>query len=205
MSDNGGLGGYGSEGIASPFDFTNAIPLRSGKGSLFEGGVRVPLIVRLDREASGGRVVDQRVQHVDLYPTLAELTGAPLDAAHVLDGESLVPRLQAVEQSIDRDSVFLHFPAYEDYPDVYTELWRAEPCTVAWSDTHKLTFVYSTRTWTLYDLQTDIGETIDLAADLPDVVLDLGTQMVDWLVASGADLPFERNTGLVAALPDPSL
>ncbi len=202
-SDNGGQGGYVPEGIVSELDVTNNFPLRHGKGALYEGGVRVPLVLRWDRGNQAGRVVDEQVTHVDFYGTIAELCDVPLDPGQPLDGISLVPVLDDATATLGRDYTYNHFPAYLDYPDAVVSFFRGEPTSVIWHENWKLTYWFEHRRWTLNDLATDIGEQHDVAAGNPDVVLDLGTALVDWLVDTGGDMPVEKGTQTDVALPDP--
>ncbi len=110
VSDNGGVGGYVREGVKKAGDVTDNAPLRSGKGSLYEGGTRVPLIVRWPGKVAAGSSCDEPTIHVDLYPTLLELTGAP-KPKQVLDGESLVKLLRDSTSHLTRDAIYQHFPA----------------------------------------------------------------------------------------------
>src|SRR5690606_37573539 len=87
-SDNGGVGGYVREGIKQAGDVTDNAPLRSGKGSLYEGGVRVPLIVRWPGVVKPGSTCDTPTIHIDLPATFRDLAGAPAPDQPV-DGESL--------------------------------------------------------------------------------------------------------------------
>src|SRR5437588_8267230 len=87
-SDNGGVGGYVREGIKQGGDVTDNAPLRSGKGSLYEGGVRVPYVFRWPGQIPSGTVCDTPINSVDLYPTLLELAGGTPPAGQPLDGVS---------------------------------------------------------------------------------------------------------------------
>ena len=87
-SDNGGVGGYDREGIKKEKSITDNAPLRSGKGSLYEGGTRVPFIVRWPGVVKPGTVCDVPTVHVDIYPTFLEIGGGRRPA-HTLDGESV--------------------------------------------------------------------------------------------------------------------
>lgn len=91
-SDNGGLGGYQStEAPSEKKGFTDNSPLRGGKGTLYEGGTRVPFIVRWPGVVPAGRTSDVPVAHVDVYPTLLDLVGGTPRAGYTLDGVSFAP------------------------------------------------------------------------------------------------------------------
>jgi arylsulfatase A-like enzyme len=202
-SDNGGSGGYSTEGIVG-VEHTNNIPLRSGKGTAWEGGVRVPMLIRWDPEGAGGRVVDAPVQHIDVLPTIAELSGATIQTDQLLDGLSLVPTLAKSEAALGRDAIFFHFPAYLHYVGVDAGVMRETPTSLVWADPWKLRWLYESQSWQLYNLSADLGELDNVAQDHPDVVMDLGTQLVDWLVEIEAHLPYEKDTNVLVPLPDPS-
>ncbi len=102
MSDNGGL----STSEGSP---TSNLPLRGGKGWLYEGGIREPFIIRAPGVAEGGSTCDVPVISTDFYPTLLDLCGLPAKPKQHLDGVSLVPLLKG-GQSLDRDALYWHYP-----------------------------------------------------------------------------------------------
>lgn len=104
-SDNGGL----STAEGSP---TSNLPLRGGKGWLYEGGIREPLIVRAPGLTPAGSVCTEPVTSIDFYPTILELAGAPRPA-HPIDGMSLVPLLKGGKK-LDRDAIFWHYPHYSN-------------------------------------------------------------------------------------------
>ncbi|HID24239.1 MAG TPA: DUF4976 domain-containing protein, partial [Planctomycetaceae bacterium] len=95
---------------------TSNAPLRSGKGSLYEGGVRVPLIVRWPKHVPAGSVCRTPVISNDFYPTILELAGAACDHQRnaALDGRSLLPLLKDPQFDLDRDTLYWHYPHY--YP-----------------------------------------------------------------------------------------
>ncbi len=103
MSDNGGLAT--SEG--SP---TSNVPLRGGKGWLYEGGIREPMIIRAPGTTTGGSTCDTPVISMDFYPTILELAGLPLRPRQHVDGRSLVPLLRG--RPLDRGPLFWHYPHY---------------------------------------------------------------------------------------------
>ena len=111
LSDNGGH--------VMPFDdrqVTDNSPLRSGKGSLYEGGVRVPLIIRWPGVTTAGDVCDEPVCVMDLLPTIGSIAGQPGEGKSwaVPDGISLVPLLNDSAATLDRDALYFHYPHY--YP-----------------------------------------------------------------------------------------
>ncbi len=202
LSDNGGQGGYEPEGYFTDYAFANQIPLRSGKGSLYEGGIRVPLMIRFDPRGAGGRVSDEPVQHLDVAATILDATGTSTDTM-ALDGISLLPLLDPEPASLDRDLLFQHFPCYSSWRDSLLVPLRATPTTIVHRGEWKLWYLYETQTWALYDLATDLGETTNVADQHPDLVVELGTAMRDWLIATNADLPRFKGTATEVPLPDP--
>jgi arylsulfatase A-like enzyme len=111
-SDNGGVGGYTREGIKKSGDTTDNAPLRSGKGSLYEGGTRVPFIVRWPGVTQAASSCDVPTIHVDVFPTLAEIGQAPAPEGQLLDGESLAPLFRDPAARLKREAIYQHFPGY---------------------------------------------------------------------------------------------
>ncbi|MFN9914723.1 MAG: sulfatase/phosphatase domain-containing protein, partial [Pirellulaceae bacterium] len=93
-------------------DTTDNTPLRSGKGSLYEGGTRDPWIVRWPGKVAPGTTCDIPAIHVDVYPTLLEIAQAAAPADYVLDGESLVPLMRQTASALRRAAIYQHFPGY---------------------------------------------------------------------------------------------
>src|SRR5207237_72259 len=107
VSDNGGY--------ISKFDkvpVTSNFPLRSGKGSLYEGGIRVPLLIRLPNSQAKHGTCSEPVYVADLFPTLVDLAGLPSDIKVHLDGQSLGPLLRDPKNTLGRDALYFHFPHY---------------------------------------------------------------------------------------------
>jgi len=146
-SDNGG-----SRGVAH----SNA-PLRGVKGMFYEGGVRVPLIVKYPNVIQSGAISNEPVHAIDFYPTIAELCGAALPdtADHIISGESFAPILMGTNTRLKRDAIYWHFPGYMDV--------RQEPNTVIVKrfdyEWYKLRYSYETEKYELYNLTKDISET----------------------------------------------
>lgn len=172
-SDNGGYLGP-RDGPA----ITDNTPLRSGKGSLYEGGVRVPLIVRWPGVTPPGSTCDRPVTCADWWATLIEAGGEPNPGPS--DGLSLVPLLKDPAAPLPRDTLFFHYPHY--YP-------TASPSGAIRSGRWKLIEFFEDRRAELYDLAADPTESRDLAADRPEVVEDLRKRLQAWRAEVGAQMP----------------
>jgi arylsulfatase A-like enzyme len=170
-------------------------PLRAGKGSYYEGGIRVPLVFSWPgRIEAGVRLVDP-VIHVDLYPTLVELMGKETPAE--LDGLSLWPLLDGTGELPER-ALYFHFPIYlqayrAGYDDGRDPLFRTRPGTVIRKGMWKLHYYYEDGGVELYDLQTDPGESNDLAAIYPDKKEGLLGLLREWLEQENAPVVFQSN------------
>jgi arylsulfatase A-like enzyme len=159
---------------------TSNAPLRGAKGSLLEGGVRVPLVIRWPGVARKGAVVDAPVSHVDIHPTLLDAAGLGPPGDRKLDGEDLRPLLTG-ERSQRSAPIFCHYPIHEPSSSVRDGRW-------------KLIRYYGlgpggTPADRLYDLQEDVGESRDLARVQPHEAAELGGLLDAWLEETGALLP----------------
>jgi arylsulfatase A-like enzyme len=184
MSDNGGVGGYQALGIPNP-DITSNAPLKGGKGMLYEGGIRVPMIVSWPGTIKSGREIDEPVIGLDLYPTLLTMTGAAAQAGYTLDGMDLVPLLKGNGQ-IDRKAIFWHFPAYLQARE---GALRTSPAGVVRMAKWKLIKFFEDDHLELYNLETDIGETNNLVDAEPDKTKELHTLLLDWQKELNAPIP----------------
>ncbi len=167
FSDNGGL-----ERVSS-----NA-PLRAGKGTPYEGGIREPLIVRWPGEIAPGSVCDTPVISTDFFPTFLDLAGLPARPEHHRDGLSLVPLLRQSGE-IDRDTLYWHFPHYHIAP----------PYGVVRQNDWKLIHFDEDQRSELYHLAEDPFEKSDLAASRPEMVERLQAILVKWREDVGAQMP----------------
>ncbi len=191
LGDNGGLSAHARGG---PANIHNA-PLRSGKGSAYEGGVRVPFVVARPGQTDDGRRVSVPVTAIDLLPTLTELAGVPVPAEHaaILDGTSIVPLLGDADR---------HDTPAPDRPLVWTmpHQWGAkgpgiEPFTSIRRGDWKLLWFHDGPRVELYDLATDLGETRDVAASHPDMVRSLLADLDAWYERTGASRSLDASTG----------
>ncbi len=163
-SDNGGLATV--EG--SP---TCNAPLSEGKGWMYEGGTRVPLIVHWPGVTKANRFCREPVTSTDFYPTLLEMAGAPAQPQQHVDGRSLVPLLRG-EGPLDRDGIFWHYPHYGNQGGTPGSSIRAGD----W----KLIEFYEDGRLELYNLRQDIGETRNLAGMRPELTRDLHGRLCRW-------------------------
>src|ERR1041384_617771 len=154
-------------------------PLRSSKGSLYEGGIRVPMAVTWPGRIKPGSVSDVPVTGVDLYPTILEMAGARQPLGYKLDGESLVPVLTGTGGPSPR-SLFWHFPAYLEPDSGRRGPWKATPCSAIRQGDWKLIEFFEDSHLELYTLRTDIGETKNLAAARLDKANELQRALVAW-------------------------
>ena len=181
-SDNGGLGTHFtgtpiSHGAAGPVVTSNA-PLRGEKGTLYEGGIRVPLVVRWPGVVEPGRACDAVVTTSDLAPTLLDVAGAEPLTDVTPDGVSLVRVLKG-ECDAARASVFWHYPHYH----------HAAPAGAVRSGKWKLIRYYGDGPAELYDLREDVGETRDLAGSDPQKLAELSELLDAYLAETDAKLP----------------
>ncbi len=196
-SDNGGVGGYAGEGITKAHGITDNAPLRSGKGSLYEGGTRVPFIVRWPGVTKPGSTTDVPVIHVDLYPTFLEIAGAKAPANHTLDGVSLVPLLRDGNASLQREAIYQHFPGYLG---IGQNQWRTTPVGTIQAGDWKLMEFFEDHRFELYNLRDDLGERTNLAAQMPERVQVLSAKMSAWRKAVNAPMPTpNRGNGALPA------
>lgn len=201
-SDNGGVGGYASTGIEGGREITHNAPLRGGKGMLYEGGIRVPLIVRWPKVVAAGTVCDQPVISVDFYPTFLDTAGTDRNSAHQLDGFSLMPLLRsATKESLARKALYWHFPGYlQARSDGST--WRTTPAGAVRSQQYKLIEFFETGRIELYNLEQDIGETRNLVEEMPDVAKLLHRSLIEWRKEVNAPMPLPKDqTSSVPAGP----
>jgi arylsulfatase A-like enzyme len=165
MSDNGGL--KTAEG--SP---TTNQPLRAGKGWLYEGGIREPMIIRWPQgQAQAGTTCSTPVTSTDFYPTMLEMAGLSLRPEQHLDGKSLVPLLKC-ETELDREGIFWHYPHYANQGGL--------PGSAVRVGDYKLIEFFGEEKVELYNLRVDIGEQNNLAATNPELTQELQQKLDTW-------------------------
>ncbi|MGN6544582.1 MAG: sulfatase [Aureliella sp.] len=177
-SDNGGLST--SEGWP-----TSNLPLRGGKGWMYEGGIREPMLVRwpklvnADSRLKPGSVSDTPVSSPDLFPTLLEVAGAQPQAGQVLDGASLVPVLKG--DGLPERALFWHYPHYGNQGGAPgAAIRRGKWKLIEWYEDDRVE---------LFDLESDLSEKNNLAQSEPDRVRALQAELHAWQKEVGAKLP----------------
>jgi len=173
MSDNGGLST--SEGHP-----TSNLPLRAGKGWLYEGGIREPMIVKWPGHVAGGSVCNEPVISTDFYPTMLEMANLPLAPQQHMDGRSLVPLLKQRPAQPSR-ALYWHFPHYANqggFPGAAIRLGD-----------YKLIEFYEDDHIELYNLRDDLGEQHDLAGAMPEKASELHRMLSAWKKELGVRMP----------------
>jgi len=173
MSDNGGL----STAEGSP---TSNLPLRAGKGWLYEGGVREPMIVRWRGTVKPGGTSAEPVISNDFYPTILDLGGlAPRPKQHV-DGVSFAPLLRGAA-GLDRDALYWHYPHYSNQ--------GGRPSGAVRRGEYKLIEFYEDQRVELYNLADDLGEKRDLSGQIPEKTAELKKALHEWRSVVNARMP----------------
>ena len=181
-SDNGGAVHFGK-----PQATSNA-PLRLGKGFAYEGGLRVPLLVKAPGVTRPGSVCQVPVISFDFFPTLLELAGAsPAASRTATDGLSFVPLLKGAA-ALSRNELFWHYPHYWNNKGALP----VTPYSVARIGDWKLIRFYETDRDELYNLRDDLSEEHDLASAQPEKRRELSQRLESWLKEVGAQMPVPR-------------
>ena len=168
-SDNGGF-----------YNATSNAPLRANKGAYYEGGIRVPLLIKWPGVTKPGRVIAEPVISTDLYPTCLAAAGLPLRPNQHLDGLNLQPLL-AGGASLGRKSLFWHYPHYNEHPS-------SVPSSVIRKGPWKLIETFDPEGVELYNLADDLSETNNLASAKPDLVNELRRELDAWRQEVGAEM-----------------
>ena len=167
MSDNGGL-----------LKSTSNAPLRAGKGTAYEGGVREPMIVKWPGVTKPGSECSVPVISCDFFPTILEMCNVAQPGP--VDGVSLVSLLKG-GSSLSREALFWHYPHYHTA--------GATPYGAVRAGDYRLIEFYEDNRLELYDLKKDIGEKTDLSKAMPDKTAQLAAMLRDWRQSVNAQMP----------------
>jgi arylsulfatase A-like enzyme len=200
MSDNGGMSAanfgnprriIGRNKLDAAYSTSN-LPLRGGKGWLYEGGIRVPLVVRWPGQGQSG-VCEVPVISTDLFPSLLEMTGISREPAQTIDGVSLVPLLTGAK-SLPREAIYWHFPHYSNHG-------LQSPGGAVRRGDWKLIEYFERGTVQLFHLRNDPAEQYDLADAEPKLAAELRSMLAKWRQSVGAQ-SMEPNPAYTGAAND---
>ncbi len=185
-SDNGGH-----------YAITKQWPLRSGKGTYYEGGIREPMFVYWRGKVREGATTDLPVTNLDFYPTLLEVAGIEKPEEKILDGKSLLPVL--LENKVfEQRPLFWHFPIYleaylKEGDRTQDPLFRTRPGSAVRLGDWKLIQYFENNDMELYNLKEDIGETTNLASTNPEKLNHLLKILNKWREETNAPVPKQLN------------
>jgi arylsulfatase A len=166
-SDNGGLQGP-----------TNNRPLRSGKGYAYEGGIRVPWIIKWPGVTKAATTNDTPITSVDIFPTIVQGAGLDIPANVAIDGKNLKPLL-AQSGKLDRSAIYWHFPHYRHAPGPYSIMRDGDWKLIKWYE----------GPIELFNLKDDLGEQNNLAKSQSRKVQQLDQKLIAHLASIGAKIP----------------
>lgn len=201
MSDNGGLSAVAREGEKH----THNTPLASGKGSVYEGGIREPMLVKWPGQVAPNTRSEEYLIIEDFYPTILEMAGVEtFETVQTVDGKSFVPFL--LED--DQEEVMPGAPVAEERPLFwhYPNEWGPEGPGIGASSAvrkgdWKFIYFHADRHMELYNLRLDIGESQNMVDQEPDRVKEMASILTDHLKGVKAQMPKDRNTGKQVEYP----
>lgn len=195
ISDNGGV-----------YEITKQWPLRAGKGSYYEGGIREPMFASWPGRISPGVRSDSPVTNLDFFPTILEVAGIPRPDDKLLDGQSILPVLTQVG-TLEQRPLFWHFPIYLQKGNVETQdpLFRTRPGSAIRLGDWKLIHYFENDDIELYNLKEDIGEKHNLARVNPQKARELLGMLEQWRIETNAPVPDILNPGFKIESESPDI
>lgn len=185
-SDNGGF-----------YPVSSAGSLRGNKGMLYEGGIRVPMIVKWPGKIKAGSVNNEPVISMDFFPTFLKVCGIQKPATKILDGVDISPLLYG-SGNIQRKALYWHFPAYLEKAPGMKETWRQTPSSAIRKGDWKLIEYFEDGKLELFNLKNDIGEQNEMSTKFPDKVKELKNDLMQWRKDFNAPVPTQLNPEYVA-------
>ena len=182
-SDNGGIKAI-----------SNQYPLRAGKGSYYEGGIKVPMIFSWPEKIQAGSTSNERVSNIDFYPTIKKIIG--YNKTIDLDGENLTPIFNS--KALKKRELYFHFPIYLEPYNVHLDsgsdpLFRTRPGSVIIKDNWKLHHYYEDNNFELYNLENDISESKNLININKEKKAELLKDLNNWRSKNNAPIPNKLN------------
>jgi len=183
ISDNGGL-----------YKVTKQWPLRAGKGSPYEGGIREPMFAFWQGKINAGTKSEVPVSNIDFFPTILEVAGIPKPTDKVLDGTSILPILTG-SGTINERPLFWHFPIYLEggNSECQDTIFRTRPGSTIRLGDWKLIQYFENNDLELYNLKDDIGEKINRSKTDPEKTKELLSLLEKWRKDTKAPVPTELN------------
>jgi len=183
ISDNGGV-----------YNTTKQWPLRAGKGSYYEGGIREPMVAFWKGKIESGTTSEVPVTNIDFFPTILEVAGISIPPGKVLDGQSLLPVMTG-KGTIEKRSLFWHFPVYLEGGNRETQdpVFRTRPGSAIRSGDWKLIQYYENNNLELFNLADDIGEKNNIAEINASKTEELLEILNEWRIETNAPVPTEQN------------
>ena len=194
-SDNGGTPNSSQE------------PLRGNKGSFYEGGIKVPFIVKWPGKISPGAVNNTPIINLDLYPTFAALGNINIPNNKILDGENLLPLFRGEKISTKRNKIFWHFPGYLDRTVIRgrDSLFRSRPVTTMRKDDYKIMLYHEewvldggwdnrkeNNSIELFNLVNDPGERVNISSSMPLKRDEMIKDLLQWMKDTKAPMATTR-------------
>ncbi|MEM7476241.1 MAG: sulfatase [Planctomycetota bacterium] len=156
-------------------------PLRGEKGYVYEGGIRVPLMIRWPGKVQAGQLSAEPVMTMDLHRSVLDAVNVKPDPTNAVDGVSLLP-LVTEGKELGRSSLFFHYPNYAFHK-------KNRMGSVIRRGKHKLIRFYDDASTELYDLSDDISEKKNLVEDKPELAASMQTELEEWLTSVDAQIP----------------
>ncbi len=161
---------------------TNA-PLRAGKSTLYEGGIREPLLIRWPGVVKAKSVCNTPTCNIDFYPTFLQILGRKVSRGQHIDGISILPLLKNPKAELGRDTFYWHYPLEKPH------FLGGRSAGAIRQGSLKLIEFFDTGQVELYNLADDVSEEHNLAAEMPDEVTELQKRLAKWQAEVGASLP----------------
>ncbi len=184
-SDNGGV-----------YNASPQWPLRAGKGSYYEGGIREPFIMHWPAKFDKAATIDTPITQLDLYPTLASISGAKIPENKVYDGQSLLPLLSG-DNNLKERSLYWHFPIYLQGGNKDCQngdkKFRTRPGSAIRKGDWKLIQYFENNDLELFNLASDPSERTNLAQKEKAKTIELLADLQAWQKKTKAPIPTERN------------
>ena len=183
-SDNGGIR-----------SISNQFPLRAGKGSYYEGGIKVPLIFSWNKKITANTKSYERVSNIDFFPTIKNIVG--YKERLELEGVDLSPVFN--DKKLQERSLFFHFPIYLEPYDVYKDnstdpLFRTKPGSVIIKNDWKLHHYFENNSIELYNLKEDVSESKNLSNENKEKTNELFEELNNWRKLNNAPIPSKINS-----------